>query len=107
MLKVNGTTMSIANCLDAATTAGFQYAALANTDQCWAGDIVGNTTIDIGFGECASPCKGSPLQICGGRGRIVDLYTFMGTPVKPVVPTPPKKAASTPTPKMVTAPKRK
>lgn len=99
--------MSVENCLDAATALGFQYAALANSDQCWAGDIIGDTTVDIGFGQCATRCKGSPLEICGGNWRIVDLYTFSGTPVKPVVPTPPKKAAAAPTAKMVTAPKRK
>lgn len=95
MLKLNATTMTVNACLDAAFAGKFSYGALANGDQCWAGNSILNATL-VGYSGCDRSCKGNQTQICGGGGRTFDLYstnyTFPITPVSVSSPGPSKMA---------------
>ncbi|KAJ3319723.1 hypothetical protein HDU76_000472 [Blyttiomyces sp. JEL0837] len=68
--------LSVENCQQAASAAGFDLVGLEDSDECWGG-YKSNFNFNANLGnntDCNSPCVGNKNQICGGAWRLSVSY---------------------------------
>ncbi|KLO11660.1 galactose oxidase [Schizopora paradoxa] len=71
---------SATNCLNLCGEFGYPAAGMEFGDECWCGDvadIVANGGTNATETDCAAPCSGDPIHLCGGSERL-SLYEFQG-----------------------------
>lgn len=72
--------MTVANCLDACTAAGYTTCGLEYYQECWGSNAVPSSSLvaapagDPLSAGCNYPCRGNSSEACGGANRIL-VYT--------------------------------
>jgi hypothetical protein len=70
-------------CMQICSDRGYKLAGLEYSDQCFCGDTI-NPRVPVltnASSDCLCPCKGDPLQKCGGWWQVTVLnYTCSGVP---------------------------
>ena len=64
---LQGTGHTVDSCVAVARTAGFRYAGLQASGECWTGNDLGYA--QVSDAECNMPCAANPAQSCGGLWR--------------------------------------
>jgi hypothetical protein len=55
--------LTIDLCVQIARAAGYKYAAVQHSNECWYGNDISLFTVPE---TCQMPCSGDPNQLCGG-----------------------------------------
>jgi hypothetical protein len=76
--SISANSMTVEKCLDACRSAGFSYAGLEWSQECFCGEALPPTQATDG--RCSMVCKGNALEYCGG-GNGLTVYTYSYTPV--------------------------
>lgn len=79
-----GAAMTVELCLNACQAAGYKYAGLEWSEECYCGASL-PTTI-AADGRCDMTCNGNPLEYCGG-GLVVGVYSYTGATTTPSTPS--------------------
>jgi hypothetical protein len=74
---ISADSMTVEKCLDACYTAGFRYAGLEWSQECFCGQAL--PPRQATDGRCEMVCKGNSMEYCGG-GNGLTVYTYSYTP---------------------------
>ncbi|KAL7905273.1 glycoside hydrolase [Trichoderma velutinum] len=69
-------------CANLCGAAGYQYAGVEFTIQCFCGHRIENTSVKADESQCTSPCPADPSKICGG-GNMINIYSITNPSANP------------------------
>lgn len=64
------TDMTVAKCVGFCKDAGFRYAGLEYSTECYCGAVIAVTAVKAAAGDCTMLCGGDQFAYCGGSGRL-------------------------------------
>lgn len=65
-----GAGMTVAACVGFCEAAGYRYAGLEYSTECYCGAAIAATAAQAAPADCGMVCGGDPLAFCGGSGRL-------------------------------------
>ncbi|KAK4224485.1 WSC domain-containing protein [Podospora fimiseda] len=66
----SNTGMTIYTCGQFCKESGYLVFGLEYSEECWCGDEIDETSVDLGDEVCDFPCSGAPTEVCGGSNKL-------------------------------------